>query len=278
MLRFSKMHGLGNDFMVVDGISQRFEPTAGELMRLSDRKTGVGFDQLLLVERPTRKDTAFKYRIFNADGSEVSQCGNGARCFAKFVHDHALTDLKSFWVETNAGRIFLSILENGEVRVNMGVPRFAPEVIPLHVAEEQDQYPLDFEGTPYTFSAVEIGNPHAIFRVEDLATAPVDTLGPAMQDHTLFPERVNAGFMHIVSRDEINLRVFERGVGETQACGSGACAAVVAGCKLGVLDTRVKVNLPGGALTIEYPEIGEAVYLTGPSTTVYHGRLAMQRN
>lgn len=273
MLHFSKMHGLGNDFMVVDGISQRFVVSEYNLPELADRKTGIGFDQLLLVEAPTRRGNAFKYRIFNADGTEVSQCGNGARCFARFVKDQGLTDLNEFWVETNAGRIMLSVLEDGRIRVNMGIPGFAPAQIPLAVDTQSTEYALEFEDNTLMFSALEIGNPHALFQVESVANAPLETLGPLLQDHPLFPERVNVGFFECLSNEQINLRVFERGVGETRACGSGACAAVIAGINLGLLAEKVTVNLSGGSLEIEYAGEGEPVYLTGPATTVYHGRL-----
>ncbi|MCP4011029.1 MAG: diaminopimelate epimerase [Proteobacteria bacterium] len=273
MLQFSKMHGLGNDFMVVNGISQRFDVASVDLAGLANRKTGIGFDQLLLVEPPTQKNTAFKYRIFNADGSEVSQCGNGARCFAKFVKDQGLTELDDFWVETNTGRIRLSVLADEQVRVNMGVPRFEPEFVPLAVETEQARYAVVFEDKRWQFSALEIGNPHAVFEVNSIAQAPVNTLGQFLQSHELFPERVNAGFFERVSEAEINLRVFERGVGETRACGSGACAAVVAGHRLGLLSGRVQVNLSGGSLQIDYAGEGEPVFLCGPATTVYHGNL-----
>ncbi len=259
--------------MVVDGISQRFDAEKYDLAGLANRTTGIGFDQLLLVEAPTQKGSAFKYRIFNADGSEVSQCGNGARCFATFVKERGLTDLNSFWVETNTGRIHLSVLADGQIRVNMGVPQFAPEQIPLAIEAEQTEYSLEFEGETFRFSALEIGNPHAVFAVDSVARAPVDTLGPWLQSHELFPDRVNAGFYERLSDTEINLRVFERGVGETRACGSGACAAVIAGQRLGLLSNQVKVNLAGGSLMVEYSGEGEPVYLTGPASTVYRGKL-----
>ncbi len=267
------MHGLGNDFMVVDGISQRFDVSKYDLAALANRKTGVGFDQLLLVEAPTQKNTAFKYRIFNADGSEVNQCGNGARCFAKFVKDQSLTDLNEFWVETNSGRIRLSVQADGQVRVNMGVPRFTPHDIPLALEQEQSEYSVEFEGETFAFSALEIGNPHAVIEVDSIARAPVNELGAYLQSHALFPERVNVGFYQRLSESEINLRVFERGVGETRACGSGACAAVIAGQRRGLLSDRVIVNLSGGALLIEYSGEGEPVFLVGPATTVYRGKL-----
>ena len=277
MLQFTKMHGLGNDFIVIDGISQRFTLSDAALARLADPKTGIGFDQLLLLEPPTLKGSAFKYRIFNADGSEVSQCGNGARCIAKFIKDKALTDLNEFWVETNAGRMMLSILEDGQVRVNMGVPSFAPADIPLNVESVQDQYSLLFNDQPVSFSALEIGNPHAVFEVESIATAPVDELGRYLQSHASFPERVNVGFVERLSDNEINLRVYERGVGETLACGSGACAAVAAGVKRGTLSNSVKVNLARGKLQIDYEGLDKQIYLTGTATTIYHGKLDYQQ-
>ncbi len=276
MLQFTKMHGLGNDFMVIDGISQRFDLSSDDLTRLAARKTGIGFDQLLLVEPPTTKETAFKYRIFNADGSEVSQCGNGARCFAKFVKDRGLTDLNEFWVETNAGNIKLSLLDDGQVRVNMGIPRFEPADIPLREQIQQDRYSLQFNGETLQFSALEIGNPHAVFEVESLAAAPVDELGIYLQSHALFPERVNVGFSQHLSANEISLRVFERGVGETKACGSGACAAVITGNRLDQLEDKVWVNVLGGRLLIEYAGGNSAVFLTGSATTVYHGKLSTE--
>ena len=267
------MHGLGNDFMVVDGISQRFNLSNETLARLADRQKGIGFDQLLLVEPPTQKGNAFKYRIFNADGSEVNQCGNGARCFAIFVKDISLTDLNEFWVETNAGRLKLAILEDGQVRVNMGAPNFTPRDIPLAVDSELDQYALEFDHQEMFFSALEVGNPHAVFEVDSVADAPVNELGTYLQSHPYFPERVNVGFVERISEDEINLRVFERGVGETLACGSGACAAVAAGVKSGHLSNKVKVNLTGGHLQIDYQGPGEEIHLTGTATTIYRGKL-----
>lgn len=273
MLQFSKMHGLGNDFMVVDAISQRFDLRPQDLARLADRRTGVGFDQLLLVEAPTTRGNAFKYRIFNADGSEVNQCGNGARCFARFVMDHELTDLQTFWVETNAGRLKLAIQEDGQIRVSIGIPRFDPAVIPLAMERQQDSYQLEYDGRQWTFSALEVGNPHAVFRVDSVEDAPVHALGQHLQSHPLFPDRVNAGFYEIVSDSEIRLRVYERGVGETLACGSGACAAVVAGIRDGLLGENVQVHLRGGDLQVEYAGEGEPVYLLGTATTVYTGKL-----
>lgn len=275
MLQFTKMHGLGNDFMVVDGISQRVDISSARLKHMADRKFGIGFDQFLLVEPPTTKECAFKYRIFNADGTEVNQCGNGARCFAKFVIQKSLTDLNQFWVETNTGKIKLWVLDNGDVRANMGVPNFEPENIPLAVQTQSEEYELIEDKQRYQFSALEIGNPHAVFKVSSVKDAPVEILGSALQKNALFPEQVNVGFYEFLSENEINLRVFERGVGETRACGSGACAAVIAGFQAGLLTSKVKVNLLGGSLIIEYAGAGEPVFLVGSASTVYHGKLSM---
>ncbi len=267
------MHGLGNDFMVVDNRAQLMELDSKKLTALADRKTGIGFDQLLLVENPRSADSQFKYRIFNADGAEVNQCGNGARCFARYVLDKGLVAEPSFWVETNAGRIQLIAQDDGQVSVNMGVPRFTPEHIPLSLKQRAQHYELVYGGDELSFMAAEIGNPHAVFQLGPVAQAPVEQLGAFLQTIPLFPERVNVGFMHIISEDEIDLRVFERGVGETRACGSGACAAAAVGVINGLLNENVKVNLLGGSLTIDYAGEGQAIFLTGPASTVYHGEL-----
>ncbi len=259
--------------MVIDGVSQSFKVADYDLAAMANRKTGVGFDQLLVVEPPTQKGNAFKYRIFNSDGSEVSQCGNGARCFAKFVREQGLTDLNEFWVETNAGRIMLSVLDDEQVRVNMGQPGFSPAQIPLATEAEQVEYDLEYQQQILKFSALEVGNPHALFQVKSVIDAPVEALGQALQNHPLFPQRVNAGFFEIISSRKIKLRVFERGVGETQACGSGACAAVVAGTRLGLLADSVSVELPGGSLQVEYAGSDSPVFLSGPATTVYRAQL-----
>lgn len=272
-LKFTKMHGLGNDFMVVDNRQQVMPLEATMLTKLAKRKTGVGFDQLLLVEYPEHSDSQFKYRIFNADGTEVSQCGNGARCFAHFVRDQGLCNANDFWVETNAGRIKLSLREDGQVQVNMGIPSFEPDQIPMVAAQREPFYPLDFDGATVEFMAAQIGNPHAIFQLGPVDDAPVAELGAHLQNHSLFPERVNVGFMHILSPTEIDLRVFERGVGETLACGSGACAAVACAIVNDLCETSVKVNVRGGQLNIDYAGEGEASFLTGPATTVYQGEL-----
>lgn len=272
-LRFSKMHGLGNDFMVIDGVSQKVRLSPEKIRQLADRHFGIGFDQLLVVEAPESPEVDFRYRIFNSDGSEVENCGNGARCFAVFVRDRKLTGKNLITVETAGGMMTLQITENGEVCVNMGVPRLVPAEIPFDAEAQSLTYSLAVDGTTLEISAVSMGNPHAVTLVNDVATAPVATLGPLVERHTRFPQRVNAGFMQVISSDEINLRVFERGVGETLACGTGACAAVVAGNLRQLIGNNVKVNLPGGSLRISWTGPGEPVMMTGPATTVFHGQV-----
>lgn len=272
-LRFTKMHGLGNDFIVIDGVSQKVRLNAERIRQLADRHFGVGCDQLLLVEAPSRPDIDFRYRIFNADGGEVENCGNGARCFARFVIERRLTGKRQIWVETACGDMLLKVADNGEVSVEMGVPRLVPEQVPFDAEAEAVGYELEVAGQLLDISAVSMGNPHAVLLVNNVANAPVAELGPQIESHPRFPKRVNAGFMQIVSPTEINLRVYERGVGETLACGTGACAAVVAGRLRQLLDSPVKVNLPGGSLTIEWGGPGEKVIMTGPATTVFHGQV-----
>ncbi|MGB1466669.1 MAG: diaminopimelate epimerase [Alcanivorax nanhaiticus] len=254
-LRFTKMHGLGNDFMVIDGISQSL-PESGlpfpedEIRRLGSRHFGVGFDQMLIVQPVQGGEADFRYRILNADGSEVSQCGNGARCFARFVREQGLTDKNEVVVETAAGQMTLSLTEDDQVTVNMGAPRWAPQDIPMAANEEADSYFLVSGTQAWEVGAVGLGNPHCTLLVENVDTAPVETAGPLLESHEQFPERVNVGFMQVVSRTEVRLRVYERGAGETLACGSGACAAVVIGQRRGLLDQQVTVHLPGGSLQI----------------------------
>ena len=272
-LRFSKMHGLGNDFVVIDGVSQKVRLNADKVRYLADRQFGVGCDQVLLVESPTRPDRDFRYRVFNADGSEVESCGNGARCFARFVRDRRLTGKRTIDVETAGGDMTLQVLDNDQVRVDMGVPQLEPADIPFQAPARALTYELEINGRTLDISALSMGKPHAVILVDDVASAPVDELGPLVESHPRFPKRVNVGFMHIASRTEINLRVYERGVGETLACGTGACAAVVAGRLRQQLDATVKVNLPGGQLSINWPGPGQAVTMTGPATTVFHGQV-----
>lgn len=272
-LRFSKMHGLGNDFIVIDGVSQKVRLTTEKIRQLSDRHFGIGCDQILLVEAPENPDVDFRYRIFNCDGSEVENCGNGARCFAVFVRDRKLTGKKDIRVETAGGIITLQVTDNEEVVVNMGVPRLTPEQIPFIADQQAAEYTLHVNNQPLQISAVSMGNPHAVTLVENTATAAVATLGPLIEAHARFPRKVNAGFMQIISQSEINLRVFERGAGETLACGTGACAAVVSGRLRGQLCDDVKVNLPGGSLRIQWQGEGHPVIMTGPATTVFHGQV-----
>lgn len=274
VIRFSKMHGIGNDFVVIDAINQTFEPSAEQVRRISDRHFGVGCDQLLLVESCDRDDIDFRYRIFNADGGEVQQCGNGARCFARFVRDRGLTDKDIIDVETASGDIRLYIEEDGQVRVNMGVPDFTPAALPMMVDQEAEQYAVALDSThPVTIGAVSMGNPHAVLRVADVTTAPVAELGPLLESHKLFPERVNVGFMQIVDDGHIRLRVYERGAAETLACGTGACAAVAIGQRWGALAETVDVELAGGHLTIQWSGESEPLWMTGPAERVFEGEI-----
>ena len=277
-LKFTKMHGLGNDFMVVDGVSQAFEPQEAPLTQWANRHTGVGFDQLLLVEKAGAADVDFRYRIFNADGSEVEQCGNGARCFARFVADKGLSNKQEIRVETARGVIVPRLLDSGLVVVNMGKPRLMPSEIPfVPAAGEADDalthiVLVGLESVP--LSCVNMGNPHAVLLVDEVDTAPVARWGEAIESNEQFPERVNVGFMQVLDEGHIRLRVYERGAGETQACGTGACAAVVAGVRLGLLQaaSSIRVSLPGGDLHIEW-QPGDDVMMTGPVQTVFEGEL-----
>lgn len=274
-LEFTKMHGLGNDFLVLDLVSQRARLDGDTIRRLADRNFGVGFDQLLIVEPPQQPDVDFRYRIFNADGSEVSQCGNGARCFARFVRDRRLTRKNRLRVETASGVIELKVSDNGWVTVDMGRPRLVPAEIPFDAASEALSYRLDVNGEAVEIAAVSMGNPHAVLRVDNVDTAPVERLGPVMESHPRFPARVNVGFMQVVNRQEIRLRVYERGTGETLACGTGACAAAVAAMRWGLVDRAVTVHLRGGPLQIEWPADDASVRMTGPTARVYDGVLRL---
>jgi len=275
MLKFSKMHGLGNDFVVIDAIGQHIELTASQVRFLADRRRGIGCDQLLLVETSEQESVDFRYRIFNADGSEVAQCGNGARCFARFVRDKKLTDKNTIAVETASGVIYPSLQENNEVKVDMGAPRLNPKDIPFIANHQAERYELELANEQTVMvGAVSMGNPHAVVLVDDINVADVETLGPLIEDHQQFPERVNVGFMEIVSKNTINLRVYERGAGETEACGTGACAAVVIGIQQGLLSNEVKVTLPGGDLMIVWSGGTDSVWMTGPATHVFDGEIA----
>ncbi|WP_100639349.1 diaminopimelate epimerase [Marinobacter salexigens] len=275
LLRFSKMHGLGNDFVVVDAISQPFRLRPETIRELADRNFGIGFDQLLVVEPPGLPDVDFRYRIFNADGTEVEQCGNGARCFAKFVRDQRLTNKKTLRVQTAGGVIELRAAKDGMVTVNMGVPELNPSAIPFVADHRQDVYSVKVGAETVELSAVSMGNPHGVVVVDDVDAAPVGHLGPLLESHSQFPERANIGFLEIISRSHVRLRVYERGSGETLACGSGACAAVVAGHLRGLLDNRVEVDLCGGRLAIEWQGEGAPVMMEGPATSVFEGQLRL---
>jgi diaminopimelate epimerase len=274
-LNFTKMHGLGNDFVVIDAIHQTVAMTAELARQLADRRFGIGCDQLLLVEPPRLPGTDFHYRIFNADGSEVEQCGNGARCFARFVRDQGLTDKDEIPVGTAKGPITLHIEADGQVRVNMGPPCLAPADIPFSADHQAASYTLQVDDQAFTIGAVSMGNPHAVLLVDDVASAPVEALGPLIEHHPRFPQRVNVGFMAVRDRGHIDLRVYERGAGETLACGTGACEAVVAGRLQGLLDERVAVHLPGGTLVISWREDNHPVWMTGPATRVFDGRIGL---
>jgi diaminopimelate epimerase len=272
-LRFAKMHGIGNDFVVFDAVRQRVELDAAAIRRLADRRFGVGCDQVLLVEPPRLPGAEFHYRIFNADGSEVEQCGNGARCFARFVRDHGLTEKDEIPVGTSAGLIRLFVEPDGQIRVDMGVPILEPALIPFLADAQSATYELDLDGETLTIGAVSMGNPHAVTLVDDLDRAQVGRLGPRIESHPRFPNRVNAGFMQVLEPDRIRLRVHERGTGETLACGTGACAAVVSGRLRGLLRERVRVGLPGGDLVIQWPGAGQPVLMTGPAERVFEGEI-----
>lgn len=275
MLHFTKMHGLGNDFMVIDLITQQAKITPKLVKQWGNRHTGIGFDQLLIVEPPSRPDVDFCYRIFNADGSEVEQCGNGARCFAKFVRQKRLTHKKNIIVETKSGIIELAIQSDNQVKVNMGRPRFVPREIPFISEQQQNYYQLLVEEQTIELSSVSMGNPHAVIQVTNLKTAPVQTLGPKIETHPHFPNRVNVGFIQVIDRHNAKLRVWERGAGETQACGTGACAAAAIAIQNGWMDSPVNIQLPGGKLIIEWDNIDNPIFMTGNAVSVYEGKIKL---
>jgi diaminopimelate epimerase len=270
-IRFTKMHGLGNDFVVLDAIGQPFVPNAAQARYLADRHFGVGCDQILVVEKPGRADADFRYRIFNADGGEVEQCGNGARCFARFVHERGLTDKREVRVETLGGLIAPRLEDDGEVTVDMGVPGLAPAEIPFVSDSAAAVQPLEVADRVFDITAMSMGNPHAVQVVAEVDEFPVGRYGPLIEGHPRFPRRVNAGFMEVTGRHAIRLRVYERGAGETLACGTGACAAVVAGILRGLLDSPVSVDTRGGRLRIAWAGPGRPVLMTGPAVTVFEG-------
>jgi len=275
ILKFTKMHGAGNDFVVLDGVRQRIHLTPEQLRLLADRHFGVGCDQILLVEKTEFPNADFRYRIFNADGGEVEQCGNGARCFVRFVHEQGLTHKREIVVETKAGLISPRLEDDGRVTVNMGAPVFEATRIPFIADSDAVIQPLQAGGETVEISAVSMGNPHAVQVVEDVETAPVATQGPLIESHPRFPNRVNAGFMQVLDRNRIRLRVYERGAGETLSCGTGACAAVVAGIRRGLLDSPVQVATRGGMLNIAWAGDGEPVLMTGPAVSVFGGEITL---
>ncbi|ATF09283.1 diaminopimelate epimerase [Candidatus Enterovibrio altilux] len=274
-IQFSKMHGLGNDFMVVDCVTQNVYFSPELIRRLSDRSTGIGFDQLLIIEPPYDPVSDFHYRIFNADSSEVEQCGNGACCFARFVKMKGLTNKHQINVSTKSGKMVLKINKNDAVTANMSEPIWVPIKIPFRAHTEEKAYILRVNDKILLVGAVSMGNPHCVTVVDDVNTADVETIGPLVESHQRFPERVNAGFMQVVSRNKIRLRVYERGAGETQACGSGACAAVAIGIIQGLLDESVNVFLPGGALHIRWCGAGHPLFMSGPASHVYDGQITI---
>lgn len=272
-LKFTKMQGAGNDFVVIDSVTSPVTLSTEQIQFIANRYFGVGCDQLLMVENTDTPNVDFRYRIFNADGGEVEQCGNGARCFVRFVIEKALTEKRSITVETASGIITLMLQDDGDVTVDMGAPIFAPAEIPFQADTQATSYPIKLADETLDITAVSMGNPHAVTVVNDVDNAPVATLGPQVESHPRFPQRVNAGFMQIINCNEIKLRVFERGSGETLACGTGACAAAVSGIQLGLLSTPVRVNTRGGQLTIQWQGENTPVMMTGPAEIVFDGEI-----
>ncbi len=275
-LHFTKMHGAGNDFVVIDLVRQNIALSAGQLRHIADRQRGIGCDQILIVEPPRNPEADFRYRIFNADGSEAGQCGNGARCFARFVRDQKLTWKRALRVETISGIMGLEVNEDGRIFADLGTPRFEPEQIPFNAPAQSLSYELDVDSERVVIGAVSMGNPHAVLVVDRIDSAPVTELGPRIEQHPRFPQRVNVGFMEVVSPSEIKLRVYERGAGETQACGTGACAAVVHGIRQGLLEHAVTVQLPGGKLSVSWQNEAGSVWLGGPTATVFEGSIRLR--
>ena len=272
LLSFTKMQGVGNDFIVFDAPADATLPDAATFRKLADRRTGIGFDQALVLQPPRQPGTDVFYRIFNADGSEVEQCGNGARCIARLVSNRRATT-GGLRMDSLGGLVNARIRDDGLVSVDMGVPNFDPKSLPFIADHEADLYPIGVLGEQFEIGAVSMGNPHAVLRVPSVASAPVDSLGPAMENHPRFPKRANIGFMEVVDSGHIRLRVFERGVGETLACGTGACGAVAVGRRLGLLGPSVQVDLPGGRLTVEWDGPGQPLWLTGPAEKVFEGKI-----
>ena len=275
-LQFTKMEGAGNDFVVINATRQGFALDPAQIRQIADRHTGIGFDQLLVIEPPRTAGTDFFYRIFNGDGIEVGQCGNGARCFVRYVHDKALSNKETIRVETASGIIEPRLEKNGNVTVDMGAPRFDPADIPMRATQRERSYKIAINEVEIEFGAVSMGNPHAVQLVSNIDTAPVSTQGPLIEEHSMFPERVNAGYMQLVDRHTIRLRVWERGAGETLACGTGACAAVAIGVHWGLLDSPVCVHTRGGQLNIVWQGEGKSILMSGPARTVFEGEIDIQ--
>ena len=275
MLRFTKMHGLGNDFVVIDAINQYVDLSRERVKFLADRHLGIGCDQILVVEPPTQPGVDFRYRIFNSDGGEVEQCGNGARCFVRFVQERGLALKREVRVETRGGIIVPRLEDDGQVTVDMGVPRFKPSELPFLTDSEALVQPLEVEGETVYITALSMGNPHAVQVVADVDAAPVTTQGAAIESHPRFPNRVNAGYLQVLDSHHIRLRVYERGAGETLSCGTGACAAAVAGILRGLLESPLRVSTRGGDLGIAWEGAGKPVMMTGPATNVYHGEIEL---
>lgn len=274
-LRFTKMHGLGNDFVMVDSISQKVHLTTERIQYIANRNFGIGCDQVLIVAPPETPDTDFYYRIFNSDGSEVENCGNGARCFARFVRQRGLTRKKTIRVGTAGGDLILTVNDNEEVTVDMGIPSFEPQDLPFKADQREASYTVIADNRHFQIGAVSMGNPHAVIPVENVSEFPVTHYGPLIEKHPLFSKGVNAGFMEVLSREHIKLRVFERGVGETLACGTGACAAAAHAITQGLADSTVRVELPGGSLTIEWQGEKHPLMMTGPATNVFSGQIRL---
>ena len=275
LIKFTKMHGLGNDFVVIDAVRQHINLTTDAIKTLADRNLGIGCDQVLLIEPPSDKNIDFNYRIFNCDGSEVEQCGNGARCMGRFIADQQLSGKKTVLLQTKNRIMEVTTKAKNQVTANMGEPIFTPADIPFSSQQQDKLYTIEAESKNFEIAALSIGNPHAVIQVDDIDTTAVEDIGPLIQGHDQFPESVNVGFMQIIDRQNIKLRVYERGVGETQACGSGACAAAVAAIQQNLVDFKVNIELLGGELCIEWLGEGEPILMTGPAKTVFHGKIKL---
>lgn len=275
LIKFTKMHGIGNDFVVIDAVRQHINLTTDAIRQIADRNQGIGCDQVLLIEPPSDKNIDFNYRIFNCDGTEVEQCGNGARCMGRYIADQQLSGKKSVLLKTKNRVMEVTTKNKDLVTANMGAPIFTPSDIPFNLDQQQQLYPMEAGPHSVEIAVLSVGNPHAVIQVEDIDTAEVDNIGTLIQAHTLFPESVNVGFMQIMDRQTIKLRVYERGVGETQACGSGACAAAVAAIQQNLVDSQVNLELLGGSLSIEWHGDDEPIMMTGPAETVFHGKIKL---